>query len=141
MHDRSRSLSFEMLGLVARTAVIVFGRRSGDHDRPGMWDDLLAVPSDRIPSSMPFFSPCSVRQSSTVVQVKAELRLRNKRFDAALNNMVQGLAMFDSEQRLVVCNKRYAELYRAGEARDDVAAVSRIALPTVMRAAGPPTIC
>jgi diguanylate cyclase (GGDEF)-like protein len=31
--------------------------------------------------------------------------------DAALNNIVQGLAMFDSEHRLVLCNKRYAEIY------------------------------
>ena len=28
-----------------------------------------------------------------------------------MNNMSQGLAMFDDEQRLVVCNKRYAEMY------------------------------
>ena len=28
-----------------------------------------------------------------------------------LNNIVQGLAMFDAEQRLVVCNARYAEIY------------------------------
>ena len=25
--------------------------------------------------------------------------------------MFQGLAMFDAEQRLIVCNKRYAEMY------------------------------
>ena len=25
--------------------------------------------------------------------------------------MTQGLAMFDSEQRLVVCNQRYTEMY------------------------------
>jgi diguanylate cyclase (GGDEF)-like protein len=35
----------------------------------------------------------------------------HERLDAALNNMVQGLAMFDAEQRLVVCNNRYAEIY------------------------------
>jgi diguanylate cyclase (GGDEF)-like protein len=28
-----------------------------------------------------------------------------------MNNMCQGLAMFDAEQRLVVCNKLYAEMY------------------------------
>ena len=33
------------------------------------------------------------------------------RFDTALNNMSQGLSMFDREQRLVVCNERYAQLY------------------------------
>lgn len=31
--------------------------------------------------------------------------------DAALENMTHGLCMFDAMQRLVVCNKRYAELY------------------------------
>ena len=40
-----------------------------------------------------------------------KLRAQNVQLDAALNNMVQGLAMFDAEQRLVVCNARYAEIY------------------------------
>jgi diguanylate cyclase (GGDEF)-like protein len=31
--------------------------------------------------------------------------------DAALNNMSQGLVMFDSSNRLVVCNRRYFEMY------------------------------
>jgi len=33
------------------------------------------------------------------------------RIDAAINNLPQGLCMFDAEQRLIVCNRRYAELY------------------------------
>ena len=39
------------------------------------------------------------------------LQLQNVRFDAALTNMSQGLAMFDAEGRLVVCNSRFSELY------------------------------
>ncbi|HUI96104.1 MAG TPA: EAL domain-containing protein [Xanthobacteraceae bacterium] len=39
------------------------------------------------------------------------LRTQNLRFDAALNNMPHGLAMFDGAQCLVVSNKRYAEMY------------------------------
>jgi len=35
--------------------------------------------------------------------------------DAALENMSQGLCMFDATQRLIVCNKRYAELYGLNE--------------------------
>jgi diguanylate cyclase (GGDEF)-like protein len=31
---------------------------------------------------------------------------------AALDNMTQGLSMFDKEQRLVSCNRRYVDLYR-----------------------------
>jgi methyl-accepting chemotaxis protein len=33
------------------------------------------------------------------------------RLSAALENMSQGLCMFDAKQRLIVCNKRYVELY------------------------------
>lgn len=42
---------------------------------------------------------------------EARLREQNLRLDAVLNNMVQGVSMFDAEQRLVFANKRYAELY------------------------------
>src|SRR5579872_2839154 len=34
-----------------------------------------------------------------------------QQLDAAINNMPQGLVMFDSEERLVVCNKRYMDMY------------------------------
>jgi PAS domain-containing protein len=40
-----------------------------------------------------------------------EAQTQNIRFNAALNNMSQGLCMFDAERRLVVCNERYARLY------------------------------
>ncbi len=39
------------------------------------------------------------------------MQTQNIRFNAALNNMSQGLCMFDSDKRLVVCNERYARLY------------------------------
>lgn len=44
----------------------------------------------------------------------AELNRINVRFDAALNNMSQGLCMFDAEQRVVVSNARYGEMYHLG---------------------------
>jgi diguanylate cyclase (GGDEF)-like protein len=40
-----------------------------------------------------------------------ELTTQNARFDTAINNMSQGLCLFDGEQRLVVCNERYARIY------------------------------
>ena len=40
-----------------------------------------------------------------------ELHHQNTRFDAALQHMAQGLAMFDSDRKLIVCNDRYAEIY------------------------------
>ena len=39
------------------------------------------------------------------------LRLEKQRLDTAVNNMTQGLLLFDSSQRLVVCNQRYIEMY------------------------------
>ena len=40
-----------------------------------------------------------------------EKELQNFRFEAALNNMTQGLCMFDRDKRLVVSNRQYAEMY------------------------------
>jgi diguanylate cyclase (GGDEF)-like protein len=42
---------------------------------------------------------------------KRQLEIQNLRFDAALNNMSQGLCMFDSKRELVVCNAPYARMY------------------------------
>ncbi len=40
-----------------------------------------------------------------------ELQAQNYRFETALDNMVQGLCMFDAQKRLVVCNRQYATMY------------------------------
>ena len=40
-----------------------------------------------------------------------ELGLQNKRFDAALNNMSMALCMVDADDRLVIYNRRFAELF------------------------------
>jgi diguanylate cyclase (GGDEF)-like protein/PAS domain S-box-containing protein len=39
------------------------------------------------------------------------LTLEKQRLDTAVNNMTQGLLLFDSAQRLVICNQRYIEMY------------------------------
>jgi diguanylate cyclase (GGDEF)-like protein len=44
-----------------------------------------------------------------------ELETSRLRFDAALDNMSQGLIFFDADQRLIVCNRRYREIYRLTE--------------------------
>ena len=41
-----------------------------------------------------------------------ELTEQNSRFNAALDNMSQGLSLFDKDHRLVVCNRRYQEIYK-----------------------------
>jgi diguanylate cyclase (GGDEF)-like protein/PAS domain S-box-containing protein len=42
---------------------------------------------------------------------ESELKAQNLRFDAALKNMPHGLCMFDRDERLIVCNERYTEMY------------------------------
>jgi diguanylate cyclase (GGDEF)-like protein len=42
---------------------------------------------------------------------QAKAREIADRFDTALNNMSQGLCFFDGEQRLIVCNRRYVDMY------------------------------
>jgi diguanylate cyclase (GGDEF)-like protein len=44
-------------------------------------------------------------------QLLAAQKADNLRFDTALNNISQGLCFFDGQQRLIVCNDRYAEMY------------------------------
>jgi diguanylate cyclase (GGDEF)-like protein len=46
---------------------------------------------------------------------KRHLEQLNGWFAVALNNMARGLSMFDAEQRLIVCNKTYREMYRLPE--------------------------
>jgi diguanylate cyclase (GGDEF)-like protein len=38
-------------------------------------------------------------------------QLEKQRLDTAIDNMTQGLLLFDSSQRLVVCNQRYVEMF------------------------------
>jgi diguanylate cyclase (GGDEF)-like protein/PAS domain S-box-containing protein len=58
------------------------------------------------------------RQSRLLVQQAEDLKAKNRLLDAALSNMVQGLAMFDAEQRVIVANERFAEMY--GQRPEDV---------------------
>ena len=44
-------------------------------------------------------------------QLADEARLEGQRFDAALTNMSQGLCMFDADEKLVIFNPRFAEIY------------------------------
>ena len=51
------------------------------------------------------------RGEELLAEKAAELERTNVRFDAALNNMSQGLCMFDADQTVVVSNARYGEIY------------------------------
>jgi diguanylate cyclase (GGDEF)-like protein/PAS domain S-box-containing protein len=44
-------------------------------------------------------------------RVRGALAEQNMRLDAAVNNMIQGLCMFDAQNRLLVWNERYRAMY------------------------------
>jgi diguanylate cyclase (GGDEF)-like protein len=44
-------------------------------------------------------------------QIARELSVEKLRLDTAINNMGQGLLLFDASERLIVCNNRYIEMY------------------------------
>jgi PAS domain-containing protein len=44
-------------------------------------------------------------------QSQRRLTLEKQRLDTAVNHMTQGLLLFDSSQRLVICNQRYIDMY------------------------------
>ncbi len=52
-----------------------------------------------------------IRQNEALRKGEEDLRRQNLWFDAALNNMSQGLCMFDHEQRLIVSNRQFQTLY------------------------------
>jgi methyl-accepting chemotaxis protein len=50
--------------------------------------------------------------AATLVFISRRTRLNNVRIRIAIDNMSQGLCMFDHKERLVVCNQRYREMYK-----------------------------
>ena len=52
------------------------------------------------------------RQNRRLQEHEETLRVQKELFETALNNMSQGLCMFDAMGALVVCNERYQHMYR-----------------------------
>jgi diguanylate cyclase (GGDEF)-like protein len=52
-----------------------------------------------------------ISHEEDIFQQATELARTNMRFDAALSNMTQGLCLFDADQKLVVANSRFREMY------------------------------
>lgn len=65
-----------------------------------------------IPGAMTFFRHVASRGSFGRPDAAAEFASeRNFQLVAAINNMPQGLCMFDGEHRIIVCNNKYASMY------------------------------
>jgi PAS domain-containing protein len=54
-------------------------------------------------------------RADLLLEQKRSLEQLNTWFEIALNNMVRGLSMFDREQRLIVCNSSYRQIYSLPE--------------------------
>lgn len=52
------------------------------------------------------------RQDEAMRQGENELRAQNERFVAAVETMSHGLAMFDAEERMIICNRYYLQIFR-----------------------------
>ena len=44
-------------------------------------------------------------------RIAEELRAQNERFEAAVENMSHGLCMFDSDERMIICNHNYLDIF------------------------------
>jgi diguanylate cyclase (GGDEF)-like protein len=53
----------------------------------------------------------ALTEAAALRQANAELELGRLQFNAVLDNMTQGVCFFDGETRLIVSNRRYAEIY------------------------------
>ncbi len=54
-----------------------------------------------------------LEEINTQLEASAEtISVQNMRFQAALDNMPQGLSLFDRDGHLVVCNRRFEEMYQ-----------------------------
>ena len=86
------------------TALVRLARNDTSIDIPGLThqDEL-----GNLARSVAVFKAKSIE----LLQKKGELERLNLQLDAAINNMPLGLSMFDSQERLLVCNKRYVEMY------------------------------
>ena len=70
--------------------------------------DVIAIVSTAL---ILFVIAFNIRKENKLARARSALQFQSLRFDTALNNMSQGICMFDAEKRLVVCNDRYAKIY------------------------------
>lgn len=77
-------------------------------------DTTTVVPSREDPDEVGEMARAVQVFKDNAIQLIAregELKTLNHRIDVALNNMTHGLCMFDAQQKLIVCNKTYIEMY------------------------------
>ena len=92
-----RRVSEAMRRLNEGDASVMVANESGRHDEIGALIDAVNGYRESL-----------VRGRALAADVEQD----RQRFHSAINNMPIGLVMFDAEQKLIVANARYAEIYR-----------------------------
>jgi diguanylate cyclase (GGDEF)-like protein len=103
----TRSIAAPIRAITAAMRHIAKGETATRLDRTERADEI-----GQMVGAISVFQENTARDTALITEREAELRLQNVCFDAALNNMSHGLAMYDAERRLIVCNRRYAEIYK-----------------------------
>jgi len=94
-----------MITAHAETETAVAAIREGAYD----YFQKTAHPSELYPLLDRAFQHHGLSHAHKLAQ--QEVLQQSLRFGAALNNMSQGLCMFDAAAKLTVCNRRFAEMY------------------------------
>src|SRR5215469_9621683 len=78
---------------------------------PGWAVALIAVSSETVLTTIVSALIAVLAMSLTSTLLYRRLRRRNQQLRTAIDSMAQGLCMFDTAERLVVCNTQYYEMY------------------------------
>ncbi|MDP2410825.1 MAG: EAL domain-containing protein [Pseudolabrys sp.] len=62
----------------------------------------------------------------TIEDKSRQLEVQNERLDAALSNMSQGLCMFDADEKLILFNPRFAEIYGVAPRKVTIGMTARL---------------
>jgi len=107
-----RSGSIQALVIVAVTVIVVVAAYGITHSAltgqvsiEALLIFMLIAPSVCLPA-IAFSSHAKAQKASGEI-----IRRTNLQLELVMDNMAQGLCMFDGDQRLIVCNQRYAEMY------------------------------
>jgi diguanylate cyclase (GGDEF)-like protein/PAS domain S-box-containing protein len=103
--EPSGEVDFDLLGQFVGAA---FEQADNDRRRTDRSISLMIEELDQLNRSL---ESTIAERTRDLRQRETELSQQNLRFNAALENMPQGLCMFDRDQRLVVSNVQYATLY------------------------------
>lgn len=91
-----------------RHALTVVVTRRVDDVLAGWWSAALYIAGATLAIALMLIALAGLVARQIALRVKAQ----NRRLDAALNNMSQGLTMFDANARLIVCNNRFLEIFK-----------------------------